>query len=119
MAQQTTVILAEHVAEAVRRGREESGRSWKIAAIRHLRIATGAGLNEAKTLIERYETTGDCRTEDEQIRDRLAIAEATLEKLRDEMAAIRDIAYRAGAAGARDALEAIHSRAAQAAHEES
>lgn len=45
----------------------------------------------------------------------LSIAEATIEKLRDELAAIRDIAYRAGPAGAPDALEAIHARAARAA----
>ncbi len=34
--------------------------------------------------------------------------------LRDELAAIRDIAYRAGDAGAMDALEAIHARASRA-----
>lgn len=82
MTQDTTEkTLADHVAEAVRRSREEWPQSWKIHAIRHLRIATGAGLVEAKTLIERYEATGDCRTEDEVIRDRLSHAEATIERL--------------------------------------
>lgn len=82
MTQDTTEkTLADLVAEAVRRGREEPGGAWKIHAIRHLRVATGAGLNEAKTLIERYEATGDCRTEGELIRDRLTAAEATIERL--------------------------------------
>lgn len=82
MSQDTTeTITTEHVAEAIRRGRGESGGAWKIHAIRYLRLATDAGLKEAKELVERYEATGDCRTEDEITRDRLAEAEATIERL--------------------------------------
>jgi hypothetical protein len=84
MTQRTTKIPAEDVIEAVRRGRQESGGSWKIHAIRHLRLATGAGIKEAKELIERYVVTGDCRTGDEITRDRLAEAEADRDRYRQE-----------------------------------
>lgn len=45
-----------------------------------------------------------------------AIQDATdrIGHLEAELAAIRDIAYRAGSAGAVDALEAIHQRACRA-----
>jgi hypothetical protein len=41
-----------------------------------------------------------------------------IEHLEAELAAVRDIAYRAGDAGAVDALQAIHQRACRALNEE-
>jgi hypothetical protein len=40
------------------------------------------------------------------------------DRLAEELAAVRDLAYRAGDAGAADALEAIHQRACRALNEE-
>lgn len=44
--------------------------------------------------------------------------DAQIAILREALAAVRDIAYRASGDGARDALEAIHARACRALNEE-